>query len=347
MTISSSYSDTNTWRGLGTTSTTGYRGDLGNVAYNHSQATHAPTNATTYSASGTHTGQISQGASDSINYLYNLRTGHVGHTGWAGISHRSASTGGTYSLIQSPNGHSLLNSASGYNTEFRINNSTVGYIGTAGFYTSYKHVLATTLTDGQMLTIGSGAWAGPIGFKSSRANDAWGYFQNVSSSGYGCHMTAGSGGRWVLQISDYQSTTRFKFFANGSSTPSGMSDIRNKMDINAFSGDALSNMLWMSDKLKTFRFSAGLESKAGEEPTANDLDDSVDVPIFKDNWHTGFLAQDILASGEPSINKLVLSHVPRADMTERDRYYLDYEGITSQLVAAVAQLEARISALES
>jgi hypothetical protein len=39
----------NTWRDLGSTSSTGHRGDHGVTAYNHSQAAHAPSNANNYS----------------------------------------------------------------------------------------------------------------------------------------------------------------------------------------------------------------------------------------------------------------------------------------------------------
>ena len=39
--------------------------------------------------------------------------------------------------------------------------------------------------------------------------------------------------------------------------------------------------------------------------------------------------------------------VDDSDMTEKDNYYLDYKGITAQLVRAVAQLEARIAELEN
>ena len=42
-------SDTNTWRGLGGTSSVGHRGDHGEAAYNHSISSHAPSNANNYS----------------------------------------------------------------------------------------------------------------------------------------------------------------------------------------------------------------------------------------------------------------------------------------------------------
>jgi hypothetical protein len=44
----------------------------------------------------------------------------------------------------------------------------------------------------------------------------------------------------------------------------------------------------------------------------------------------------------------IKAHTPvdDSDMTEKDNYYLDYKGITAQLVRAVAQLEARIAELE-
>ena len=46
-TFNCSITDTNTWRAIGTTSSTSMRGDHGTTAYNHSQAAHAPSNATT------------------------------------------------------------------------------------------------------------------------------------------------------------------------------------------------------------------------------------------------------------------------------------------------------------
>ena len=52
-----------------------------------------------------------------------LKIGHVGHNNWAGIAHKNSAGSGGYALIQRSDGMTLLNSASGQDLRFRINNS--------------------------------------------------------------------------------------------------------------------------------------------------------------------------------------------------------------------------------
>ena len=55
-------------------------------------------------------------------------------------------------------------------------------------------------------------------------------------------------------------------------------------------------------------------------------------------------------SATESISRLVHSMEPEASMSmsgSKQRYRLDYKGLTTQLIRAVAQLEARVAELES
>jgi hypothetical protein len=52
-----------------------------------------------------------------------LKVGNVGHGNWAGIAHKDNAGGSRYALIQNSSGKTLLNSASGQDLGFRINNS--------------------------------------------------------------------------------------------------------------------------------------------------------------------------------------------------------------------------------
>jgi len=52
-----------------------------------------------------------------------LRIGYVGHGNWAGIAHEDRATFGNYAIMQNSSGRTLLNSSSGQNISFRINNS--------------------------------------------------------------------------------------------------------------------------------------------------------------------------------------------------------------------------------
>ena len=85
----------------------------------------------------------------------------------------------------------------------------------------------------------------------------------------------------------------------------------------------------LSPKIKTFKFD-------GHEDTWN--------------TYTGLIAQHITGSATESISRLVHHLEPEASMSlsgSEDRYYLDYKGLTAQLIRAVAQLEARVAELES
>ena len=93
--------------------------------------------------------------------------------------------------------------------------------------------------------------------------------------------------------------------------------------------DALSNIKALSPKIKTFKF--------------KDHEDTW-------NTNTGLIAQHITGSATESISRLVHSLEPEASMSLADskqHYYLDYKGLTAQLIRAVAQLEARVAELES
>ena len=115
-------------------------------------------------------------------------------------------------------------------------------------------------------------------------------------------------------------------------SPADISDERIKTNITDFDGDALSNILFLSGGLKTFNW----RDSHGSDETHLGW-----------NTHTGFIAQTLLASSDNSVKRLVHTPVDDSDMTERDNYYLDYKGITAQLVRAVALLEARIAELEN
>jgi len=184
------------------------------------------------------------------------------------------------------------------------------------------------------LSIGEGAWGGTFGLKKSIYNDAIASLQNSNSVGYGMGIKACNGdGRYTLRLMDYDgSPNRFTFYGNGTTSPADISDERIKMNITDFDGDALSNILFLSGGLKTFNW--------------RDSHGSDDTHLGW-NTHTGFIAQTLLASSDNSVKRLVHTPVDDSDMTEKDNYYLDYKGITAQLVRAVAQLEARIAELEN
>jgi hypothetical protein len=58
--------------------------------------------------------------------------GYIGHSDYAGFSHIDKNGTGTYALLQSAAGGTLLNAAPGQNIHFRINNSTVGQFDSTG-----------------------------------------------------------------------------------------------------------------------------------------------------------------------------------------------------------------------
>ena len=74
VTLNCSITDTNTWRGLGGTSSLGHRGDHGVTAYNHSQAAHAPSNANYI----TNNNQLTNGAGYITSYTNTHRTVEAG-----------------------------------------------------------------------------------------------------------------------------------------------------------------------------------------------------------------------------------------------------------------------------
>ena len=132
-----------------------------------------------------------------------------------------------------------------------------------------------------------------------------------------------------MKLSDYADTQRFRFFGDGTTSPADISDERVKTNITDFDGDALSNIKALSPKIKTFKF--------------KDHEDTW-------NTNTGLIAQHITGSVTESISRLVHSLEPEASMSLADskqHYYLDYKGLTAQLIRAVAQLEARVAELES
>jgi len=68
-----------------------------------------------------------------------LKVGHVGHQGWAGIANKNSATSTGYALIQNSSGLTLLNAPSGQRVSFRINNSdkmTVASNGNVGIGTT-------------------------------------------------------------------------------------------------------------------------------------------------------------------------------------------------------------------
>ena len=133
----------------------------------------------------------------------------------------------------------------------------------------------------------------------------------------------------MLRLQDYANTNRFSFYGNGTTSPADISDERVKTNITNFDGDALSNIKALSPKIKTFKFD-------GHEDTWN--------------TYTGLIAQHITGSATASISRLVHHLEPEVSMSlsgSDHYYYLDYKGLTAQLIRAVAQLEARVAELES
>jgi hypothetical protein len=186
---------------------------------------------------------------------------------------------------------------------------------------------------------GADAWGGNgIGIRNDTTTDVVFYAENrAATDGYGCSIRAGNGGSYILWMRDADATHRFKFYANGATSPSDISDERLKINISDFDGSALDNVKWLSNNLKTFNFKC---------------DENDDTLLMPQNTYTGFVAQTLLTSEEDSIKRLV--HTANETMESGDRYYLDYKGITAQLARAVQELSdkndelsAKMEALEA
>ena len=85
--------------------------------------------------------QDSTGAAISTNdaNLYGVvgraKIGYMGHSDYAGISHRDMGGTGNYALIQGPNGSTFLNAANNQVIYFRINNAAVLKMDATSLYT--------------------------------------------------------------------------------------------------------------------------------------------------------------------------------------------------------------------
>ena len=85
--------------------------------------------------------------------------GGMGHGNYAGFSHRDMGGTGNYALIQSSSGHTYLNSASGQNLSFRINNSDTMYMSsTALNFNDNKKVILGNDSDLQLFHDGSNSY---------------------------------------------------------------------------------------------------------------------------------------------------------------------------------------------
>jgi cell division protein FtsB len=186
---------------------------------------------------------------------------------------------------------------------------------------------------------GADAWGGDgVGIRKDTTTGVVFYAENhAATDGYGGAFRAGNGGTYILWLRSADGTDRFKFYANGATSPSDISDERLKINISDFDGSALDNVKWLSNNLKTFNFKC---------------DENDDTLLMPQNTYTGFVAQTLLTSEEDSIKRLV--HTANETMESGDRYYLDYKGITAQLARAVQELSdkndelsAKMEALEA
>lgn len=85
--------------------------------------------------------------------------GGMGHGNYAGFSHRDMGGTGNYALIQSSSGHTYLNSASGQNLSFRINNSDTMYMSSAALnFNDSKKVILGNDSDLQLFHDGSNSY---------------------------------------------------------------------------------------------------------------------------------------------------------------------------------------------
>ena len=84
---------TDTWRGLGGTSSTGHRGDHGVTAYTHSQAAHAPSNANYVN----NTNQLTNGS----DYITSSQStmGSLFGGGWSGVTNQGFSRDAAYKIM--------------------------------------------------------------------------------------------------------------------------------------------------------------------------------------------------------------------------------------------------------
>ena len=147
----------------------------------------------------------------------------------------------------------------------------------------------------------------------------------------------------ILRLDD-NGSARFYFNNNGTSSPSGMSDRRNKRNIDYWTGSATDEIKKLDGKFATFNF------------IYND-DDHVQQLDEEGNWggnmdwnlHHGVIAQDIQAM-DGEITKLVHRLHPDEDVVAGDDtdtyFYFDYEGLSAMNSKAIIELEARIRALE-
>jgi hypothetical protein len=209
--------------------------------------------------------------------------------------------------------------------------TTQGNVGIGTTETPEELTVEGTISGSSYLYVGDGArdsWAGRVHYYHD-VSDSTFRISNPNSAGYGPVIRAGTSGKYSLRIYDYNLTSRFLFYGDGSTSPADISDERVKTNITNFDGDALSNIKALSPKIKTFKMD-------GHDDTWN--------------TYTGLIAQHITGSTTESISRLVHHLEPEASMSlsgSDHRYYLDYKGLTAQLIRAVAQLEARVAELES
>ena len=85
--------------------------------------------------------------------------GGMGHGNYAGFSHRDMGGTGNYALIQSSSGHTYLNSASGQNLSFRINNSDTMYMSSAALqFNDNKKLILGNNSDLQLFHDGTNSY---------------------------------------------------------------------------------------------------------------------------------------------------------------------------------------------
>ena len=121
----------------------------------------------------------------------------------------------------------------------------------------------------------------------------------------------------MLRLDDKDGSSHFYFKADGTTSPSNISDSSVKNTISNYTGDALTDLAKLTPK--TFKFNS-------------------------QDWNTnlGFIAQDV-ESVIPSLIQYV------DDPSERDgqKKHLDYTGITTMNTSAIMQLLAKVEELEN
>ena len=335
-------------------------------------------NLAAYSSGGTYGGGIKIQTRDSANLFYNRMT--IDHNGYVGIGTESpqrmlhiadgAATG--LHITNDQSGHS---STEGFSQYIRDDNQDIEFVQRGNkrlvFYTNNTGVMAMKhdaasgtypyVSIGQNLDKADkmlhlfGVNPGVMVEGNSSGYTEGCFIQKCDDSyrGGGMYMYNGNGGstdnEWFVgrvyassadwrvcfksgpsgvgQDTAQATYNKFRIYQNGNYWHSGsnVSDERIKQDIVAET-DQLANVLAL--KPKTFKFKP-------EE----DIEGNVIEGAEPSSTRHGLIAQDVLG---------VLPHLVTGDASNEDeRLGVDYTALTSVLVKAIQELEARITALES